>query len=384
MLKFFRLSFLLILVFCSTVRADQAKPVFTQKSFVQLLFQQFAWNQGLPREASDRDYLQILGGKRTFKYEAESAYNVKTDRVTFRNFNLYGPFSGKGWILGVSENTDANLTIHLPFKGEYLIKAVIKGNGFVWSAAGKEFVVNSKSDFFQETVVGRLSLDAGNVFIRVTIPPEGALDYFTISAPDYNPIQPLAGWRFKEPLTALQLAEIVMSVTGGYEKLSSLNGTNSKLILVADSSYQPTNVQPTSSTEFGSYLSSMWLRSDFRGGTVRIPVQVSEIGYYDIFANLMGGVISGDVNGFPFQVNSKPYLEKIRLGMFRLESGDNFITFNLPSMTGIDFIKVVPKDTKNDGILLLSGVKGPPDRMVTREDAELVMKNLVESKMVVR
>lgn len=384
MLKIFNMSFLMVIMISSLVWGEQSKPDFTQKSFVKLLVQRLDWTKGLPPEPSDRDYLQILGGKRTFKYEAESAYNEKTDRVTVRNFNLYGPYTGKGWILGVSENTDTNLTIHVPVNGEYLLKAVIKGSGFIWYAGDRKFVAGSKSDSFQEVEVGRLALGAGKATMRVTIPPGGAFDSFTLSAPDTIPIQPLAGWRFKEPLTALQLAEIMFSITGGYEKLPGMNGKNHKLIPIVDSLYLPTNVQPTSSSEFGDFSSRMWLRSDFRGGSVKIPVQITETGYFELYANLMGGNISGDVNEYPFSVHSKPFLGEIRIGLFRMESGDNFITFNLPPMAGIDCIKIIPKDTKSDDILKLSGVKGPPGRLVTQEDADAVLKAVVESKTVKR
>lgn len=36
-------------------------PLFTQKDFARLIVQQFSWNDGLPKEPSDRDYLMILG-----------------------------------------------------------------------------------------------------------------------------------------------------------------------------------------------------------------------------------------------------------------------------------------------------------------------------------
>lgn len=80
--------------------AEKVETVFTQKNLAHMIVNQFGWGDGLPKEPVDRDYLVILNGRRTFRFEAENAYNPTTDRVTLAEYNLYGPFSGKGWLLG--------------------------------------------------------------------------------------------------------------------------------------------------------------------------------------------------------------------------------------------------------------------------------------------
>lgn len=364
--------------------AAEVKEVFTQKAFVQLMFQRLSWNQGLSKEMSDRDYLQILGGKRTFKYEAESAFNEITDRVTVRTFALYGPFTGKGWISGVSDTTAANFTTLIPIKGEYDLKAVIKGNGFAWNIDDKQYPADSKSDLFREVEIGKMSLKAGVVKIQVSIPPEGAIDSFSFTAPDYSPIQPLTGWRFKEPLIAGQLAEISVSMTGRHEQLPESQQNLSKILSVFESAIIPATAAPTTIAEFGRFTSREWVRSDYRGATIQIPVKNPIAGFYRIRANAMGGRITGSVNEMPFNVLVKPYLENVQLGIFRLEAGDNLITINLPPMGGIDLLELNMKSMNPEDFLALSGIKGPPDRLIPVNEAESVLKTIIDTYPVRR
>lgn len=384
MLHIYRILIVAVIMSTSTLWAAETKEPFTQKSFVQLLFQYLSWDQGLSKESSDREYLQILGGKRTFKYEAENAFNEKADRVTVRSFTLYGPYTGKGWILGVSDTTNAVFTTLLPIKGEFSLKAVIKGNGFTWDVNGKKYVADSKSDVFREIVIGKMYLEAGILKIQVSIPPEGAIDSFTFTAPDNIPVQPFAGWRFKESLTAVQLSEILFSIAGDYDKLREPQQKVTKKLAVSETAIIPPNAAKTVIEEFGRFYSREWVRSDYRGATIQIPVKSSIAGFYGITVNAMGGYIAGSVNETKFEVLAKPYLARVQLGTFRLESGDNLITVNLPSMAGIDLLELNLKSMNPDDLLALSGVKGPPDRTVQRDETESVLKTILVSKPVRR
>lgn len=384
MLHIHRVLIVAFILSTTTLWAAEAKETFTQKSFVQLMLQNLSWNQGLSKESPDREYLQILGGKRTFRYEAENAYNEKTDRVTFRSFTLYGPFSGKGWIMGVSDTTSADFTTLLPIRGEYVLKAVIKGNGFIWDVNGKKNVADSKSDIFREIEIGKMNLEAGIVKILVSIPPDGAIDSFTFTAPDYLPIQPFAGWRFKESLTAGQLAEILVSIAGDQEKLPEPEQKAVKKLAVFESAIIPPTASKTVIEEFGRFYSSEWVRSDYRGATIQLPVKNAIAGFYRITANAMGGLITGSVNEAQFEALAKPYLANVQLGIFRLESGDNLITINLPPMAGIDLLELNMKSMNPVDSLALSRVKGPPERIILRDEAESVLKAIPFSKPVRR
>lgn len=354
--------------------------VFTQKDFARHILQQFSWNSGLPKVPADRDYLQILGGRRTFRYEAENAYNELTDRVTMRDFPLFGSFTGKGWILGVSDTTSTTFTVLLPIAGEYSLKAVIKGNGFVWSIDDKEYRADSKSGNFRETDVAKVALKAGVVTIKVNLPPEGAIDSFSLTAPDHSPIQPLLGWRFKEELTAGRMAEIAVALTNSFSRLPDVGPALSpKPIVVAEKVVLPPTVALTAVSYLGPFTSANWVRADYRGATLQIPVTVAETGYYGLTANVMGETISGTINGTPFKMAAKPYLNRLYLGLHRLESGDNMITITLPPAGGIDTVEFNKKSSAPDDFLRLAGVPGPAERLIAEAEASTLLKSIQDS-----
>lgn len=356
--------------------ADKA-PVFTQKEFARLIMKQLSLSEGLPKETADRDYLLILSGKRTFRYEAENAYNELTDRVTMREFPLFGEFTGKGWILGVSDITDATFTIWLPAAGEYNFKAVIKGDGFVWCIDDKEYRADSKSKKFQEIDVAKVRLKAGVATIKVIIPPDGAIDSFTLTAPDEAPIQPFMGWRFKEGLTAVRMAEIAVSMTNSYAQLPDVEQSSSlKPIAVFDKVVLPPNILPTEIDYLGKFSSAKWVRADFRGATLQIPVAVADAGYYSLTANVMGGDISGKINNISFKLAAKSYLSKTNLGVYRLESGENTLSINLPPMGGIDSVELSKKSTSPDDFMRLAGVRGPIERLIGADEAADLLKSI--------
>lgn len=342
-----------------------------------MIVQQFSWNGGLPKEPADRDYLMILGGKRTFRYEAETAYNDQTDLVTVRDFPLFGAFTGKGWLLGVTDATTSVFTIWLPVEGEYNLKGVIKGSGFVWNIDGKEYRADSKSGNFRETDIGKVTLKAGVVTINVTIPPEGAIDSFSLTAPDHTSIQPFMGWRFKERLTAVRMAEISVAMTNGFARLPDADPTTSPgQIAVFDKTILPLNAAYTTAPYLGLFYSAQWIRADYRGASLKIPFTVAETGYYGLTVNVMGEKISGSINDIPFNLTAKPYLDKLYLGLYRLNAGDNLLLITLPPSGGIDVIELNKKSTEPDGFLRLAGVPGPADRPIEAPEAAALLKSI--------
>lgn len=362
--------------------ADKA-PVYTQKDLSRLILQHFSWNDGLPKEPTDRDYLLILGGKRTFRYEAENAYNELTDRVTVRDFPLFGPFTGKGWILGVSDTTYSTFTVLVPIAGVYDVKAVIKGNGFVWKIDDKEYRADSKSEKFRETDIAKIPLKAGSVTIKLTIPPEGAIDSFSLTAPDYPKIQPFSGWRFRESLTAARMAEVLVAMTNRYTQLPDAGVSASpKPLAVFEKAVLPDTAAPTTIAYLGPFSSAKWVRADYRGATLQIPLTVSEAGFYSLTVNVMGESITGKVNDVPFKLSGKQYLDKLNLGLYRLEAGDNSLSITLPPTGGIDTVEFNRKSSAPDDVLKLTGVPGPADRLIGAEEAVAALKKIQDTFVI--
>ena len=353
--------------------------VFTQKDFARMIVSQFGWADGLPKDPADRDYYVILGGKRTFRYEAENAYNPKTDRVTIRDFNLYGPFTGKGWMLGISQPTTANFTMLVPISGEYTLKGVVRGTGFVWRVGGKEFTGGSADKKFKTVDFGTIALKAGITQASTILPVEGGIDSFSLVANDYRAIQPFAGWRFREPLTAVRLAEVGVSMMDLYQRLPEDHRNPVKPIEVSEAALSPKNVLATEEAFFGPFKSRTWLRATYRGTTLQIPIKIAESGFYIVQARVMGDSISGDVNGTPYSVTGSPVLGVlVDLGLFRLESGDNMVTLKLPPMGGIDTIELTQKDASSVEFMKLGEITGDPDRVVKADEALAYIKTIGE------
>lgn len=373
-------TILFLLAFQSFCWGAAKVPVYTQKDFAKQMLQQFSWSDGLPKEPADRDYLLILGGKRTFRYEAENIFNEQTDRVTVRDFQLFGPFTGKGWIMGVTDTTYSTFTLFVPIAGEYDLKAVIKGDGFVWKVGEKEYLADSKSSNFQETSVAKVKLNAGNVIVKLTIPPNGAIDSFSITAPDHTPIKPFSGWRFKDTLTAVRLAETAVSMTNRFSQLPDAPQVSAPApIAVFEKVPDLKNAEAVTDSFLGPFSSAKWVRADFRGTTLQIPLKVSEAGYYTLILNAMGGELTGKINENEFKIVSKPYLDKVNIGIYRLEAGDNMMTINLPPVGGIDTVEFIRKSLAPADVLRLADVRGPADRLIYSEEATSFLKGILGS-----
>lgn len=359
----------MILAATSANGAGKDAEPFTQKEFARAIIAGFGWGDGLPKEPGDRDYLVILGGKRSFRYEVENAYTPATDNVSMRDSAMFGPFTGRGWLMGIAGTTEATCTVLLPIGGDYAFKAIVKGDGFVWKIGGRELRGGSASGSFREVDLGRITVKPGVLQITVTFPPNGAVDSFAFTAPDHLPIQPFGGWRFREPLTAQRMAETGIAMMNLYGRLPVDQRDAPRIVTAVDTALPTRNVTETSTPYLGTFTSRAWLRANHLGAAIQVPVKTGEAGFYLLRAAVMGERIAGDVNGSPFAVAGKPYLDMTELGLFQLESGDNMLTLNLPPMGGLDRIELTRKSMAPADVMGLAGVTGLPERQVTAGEA---------------
>lgn len=359
-------------------KIEKAPLVFTQKDLAKMIVAQFGWTEGLPKDAADRDYYVILGGKRNFRYEAENSYNPETDMVTIRNFLLYGSFTGKGWMLGISEPTTANFSVLVPISGEYSFKGVVKGNGFVWKIGDKELKGGSAARRFTMVDFGTISVKAGVIKVRTDLPIDGGIDSFSLVAPDYRSIQPFAGWRFREPLTVVRMAEVGVAMMDHYHLLPEDRRNPVKPLEVVDVVQPASNLISTDVKFLGAFSARAWLRANDSGAVIQIPIKIDESGFYNLRARVMGDKINGDVNGVPFLVAGKPYLAMTDFGLFRLEAGDNILTLKLPPLGGIDIVDISQKDSSPAEFMKLAGFTGDPERLVKADEALAYIKQIRE------
>ena len=363
--------------------AEKAPAAITQKDFASMIISELNWADGLPKEPSDRDYLVILGGKRNFNFEAENTHNTLTDNVTVRAFELFGPFNGKGWLMGISETTTAHFTVHIPIGGEFNLKARVKGEGFTWEIGGKRISGGSPFSVFSTVDFGTVSLAPGLLQVTATMPPEGAIDSFTFIAPDHKSIQPFDGWRFKESLTTHRMAEIGVALMNLYGQLPVLANEQVRKISAVDAAQPNKDAAPTDAGFLGHYTSRAWMRANYRGALLEIPVKSAKSGFFIIRARAMGEKLSGSINEVPFSVAGKPYLEMTNFGVFRLEAGDNLIRLQLPSMGGLDVVELTPLDSTPSATCAVVGIPSAPDQQVTSAEA-LRFINLIREKSSVR
>ncbi len=366
----------------TALSAENGSSGFTQRDFGRMIVNQFGWSEGLPKEPTDRDYLVILGGKRIFRFEAEQVYNSQTDNVTLRNYALYGPFSGTGWLMGVSQQTTANFSVMLPMTGEYSLKTVIKGKDFVWKVADRELRGGNSAGNFSEVDLGKIWIKAGPLQIKATIPPEGAIDSFMLVASDHRSIQPFDGWRFNAPLTALQMAQAGVALMDGYSQLPSDPQGKVLRIAAVDAASPNREAAATTANFLGPFTARSWLRAGHLGARLQIPLTVPELGYYELRGRLMGEQLSGSVNGTAFSLKGKPYLDMLNLGLFRLEAGENLLSLKLPPMGGIDVLELSRKSSSPQDVMRLAGVSGSPDRQVSSDEALNYIKTIREKHQV--
>lgn len=378
---FKQLFVILAILICFTVPAragENKQSVFTEKDLARLIVTQFGWGEGLPVEPGDRDFLVILGGRRTFRFEAENSYDSKSDKVTVSDRNNFGPFTGKGWLLGSKEKTNATFAVNIPLGGEYTLKAVVKGDGFVWNLGDKEYQAGSNSGGFKEVVIGTMSIKPGTTVMKVALPPKGGIDSISFAAPDYLPVQPIIGWRFREPLKAGQLAEVGMSLMNLYGQLPKQKQDITKSVAAVDVAIPNQDIEKTRISYLGPFSSQGWLRAQFRGAVIQMPVKMNETGYYGLRARVMGQRIEGDVNGINFSVAGKNYLDMTELGVFRLESGENMLTIKLPSKGGLDMVEFTLRSKSAGDFMKLSGLSGSPDRLIGADEAQMYIRTIFE------
>jgi hypothetical protein len=362
------------------VSGEQPKPAVTegavtQGEFAARLVDALGWRTGLPKEPKEKDYLAILSGKRNFRFEAEETYNATTDNVTIRGYSLYGAFSGQGWLSGVADATEAHFTVFIPRDGEYLFKVAAKGDDQKWSLAGRDFTVSVKG--LSEAVAGTVHLRPGSHIVTAVIPPEGGVDYLAFEAPAQTAIEPLGGWRFAAPLKMGDVAEVAAALLGLDRLLPDDTSAAPLLVSVADVALFPPSVQPTTIGYLGTFLSKSWVRADFRGARLEIPLKIKALAVYSIRARYLGELFSAELDGEKLGRPGKPYLDWVELGLFRLAIGERKLVVQLPPSGGIDMVELRRKKSSPADYMALEGLTGDPAAVVDRAALDHLLLSLV-------
>ncbi len=380
MKKFICLLAVLMSSFTVSHAADMkagVNPV-TQLDFAARLIDNFGWSEGLPDKPSERDYLAVLNGKRSFKFEAEDIFDQKTDPLSVRDYNIFGDFTGRGWIHGMPVPSAVHFSVFLPLSGKYTVTAAAKGFEQLWSVAGRAFKVNA-TQRLKDLLIGQVLIPPGRLEFNAVIPPDGGIDYILFTAPSLAPIEPVSGWNFTAPITRGQLAEVRGALIGNEHLLPDDKLYKARLISPAALNSLPPGVQITESQVHGKPLSQKWVRAGQAPVTLNIPFEAEKPGVYRVRVRYFGAPLMAGFGSRGVTVESKPYLEWVDLGAFRLTKSEHVLQLHLPSSGGVDQVEITRKLSSVTDYLALAGLAGNPDENILPDDLDGIMKSLQEA-----
>lgn len=377
------LAIMTLLVLSATVgdavagsKPDTSAQEVTQRDFVRMLVSAFKWDKGLPEKPADKDYLAILGGRRSMHFEAEEFYSAKTDNATVMNYELYGPFSGNGWVSGVALPTTVHFKLFIPLEGEYALNVVSKGDGQIWSAGGKKLKVTGKH--LREEVAGKVHLKAGEQEISVELPPEGAVDSFSLQAPQLAAIEPLDGWRLDAPLTLGAFAEIAGSLLSWEKAITEDSEYKPLNVEIAKAASIPQGAQATTIDYLGRFEAEKWVRAGRSGARVVVPLIITDSAPYQLKVRFLGEAVAAELDGKRIEKAGKPFLDWVDLGVTRLKRGAHTLILRLPPNGGVDILNLVKLKSSPQDYMKLVGIEGTPDDRVSPSRAERLLTSLAE------
>ncbi|WP_298270804.1 hypothetical protein [Geobacter sp.] len=356
--------------------AGEGPSTVTQGELAVRLVTELGLEKGLPEKPKPADYLAVLGGNRHFRFEAEDVYDVEGDSVSVKNYPLYGPFTGKGWVSGLAVPASVRFTVFLPRAGEYRLKVSSRGDGQLWRAGGEEFRV-STGGTLREAVVGSVSLKAGTQVISVQLPPEGGVDWIALEADDLPALEPLGGWRFDAPLTWGAMAEVFAPLLGLEEKMPFDKAGSPRPVAVHAAAHLPDGVTVTTASFLGPFTPPKWTRAGAGGAVIEVPLVIEAAGVYELRVRLLGEPVVIDFDGRRFERPGKPFLVWHDLGIMRLREGRHLLTLTLPPLGGADVVEILKRKSSPADYLEIVGLKGAPRTSVTRAAYEEALKGVL-------
>lgn len=370
----FILALLAVRVSAATVKAPEAP---TQQVFAKQLIEVLGWGEGLPEKPQDRDLLTILSGKRSFRFEAEDHYDQKYDAVSVRNYPLFGAFSGSGWVHGTTVRTAVHFKLFIPVEGKYLFKVTAKGDDQLWSIAGKAFKLDSGTSL-KESAVGEVTLNAGVLEFNAVIPPSGAIDSFSLTAPDLRPIEPVNGWDFAALLTPETVNETAAVLLNLENRLPEDSTFQKTVIEAATATTLPPEAILTDNQVYGKTLAARWVRLPQKEATVSLPFKAEQTAVYTLKVRTLGEKLIAGFDNITALYQGKPYLDWVDIGAFKLEKGMHAINIHLPAAGGIDALEVGKKLTSAKDYATLTKLDLPRNRGLKTAEMDTVLKVLQE------
>lgn len=383
-LKRLIVSFLLVTLGMTPVLAEEVtvaekaaidpNAVVTQREFATKLIQEL--NLGsMPNKVKDIHLQNVLSGRRTLVVEAEEHYDKKRDRITLRTYNTLGAFSGKGWLGASADPTSVTFKARIPLAGIYQVKVRAAGNGQIWSIGGKAIKVDS-GPRLKEVDLGTVILDAELAIFTVALPPDGAVDAITFTAPDLHRIEPTAGWQFDAPLTYGVVAEAAVMILKNSLPLVNDAAKQPVIIPVAGNAALPSKVSMVTDQIYGRFIGEGWFRTSYAPAKLELPFQVDLPAFYGVRVLWMGDLMLGTLDGIPVEGKGKKFLDWVDVGIYHLAKGKHQMRIDLPPAAGISAVELTTKVSGEAACLKLLGWQHPAAEQVKAGNLAALIKDI--------
>lgn len=332
------MSRLLLLAFAFLLLVSWSHPALaalTQRQWMQSLVEVMGWSYGLPDEPEDADYLTILDGNRSFRFEAEAIYDHQ-DIVTVSKLRTFGPFDGSGWVAGISTPTPLRLHFLLPLAGSYRVHAKLRGGEHRFQIGQDRIAVAGKNRW-SLVDLGTVPLAAGPQQIEDLLPPDGGLDSIDLDAPPLRAIQPRHGWNPAAPLTGTELAVTSLTLLGVEDALPATAPT---LHSEAEDAVNLGQARISAKGFLGVPSGGRWVRAGAEPTTVTLAFKVPAGGVYRLSLRALGpGQLNVRLDGHErFSVTAKAAFRDFLLGSRYLTAGDHRLEIDLPARGGVDLL----------------------------------------------
>jgi len=371
-MKHLFLTIVLLATLVIPSRAEEApgSSTPTQAELVYGLVEGLGWSFGLPDQPDINNYLVILNGQRTWRFEYEDIYVPSANApIAPKEIKSFGPFSGKVWQRAPARDVETDISFLLPISGTYEIRASLTQPGYTFKIDDTELTADGERNF-SEVVFGSAELTAGSHDAKVTIPARGGIDYLLLSAPPTTSIAPVGGWLPDKELTSADLA-VVVSRTLELEPF--LRPQPDELVIEAEAAPSPEHTTECDDCYQGP-MTGEWLRTDILPAPYTHLFEVDQAGVYDLSLSILAkSPVSGSINGkYAFTISPLPYFTVVPAGTVYLEKGTNQIDIELPPRAGLDRFILKPRESAPDDYLRLTGLG--PDPQPSREQLDRVLQ----------
>ena len=349
------ISAILCSLFFSTlpVAVEAAEQTLTQRDWMINLVDTLGYSFGLPDTPQDADYIKLLEGGRSFRFEAET-YRHPDDLVAINDFTSFGEFSGTGWVSAISAPTKLRINFLLPHSGTYHLFARVRLPGHILMLDGQKWEINENSPKFQRVDLGEATLVAGLKELVVAMPANGSIDYIEFLAPPLTAIMPLSGW---EPDALLTYADLAVTTIRALELQNLLPLHGDKILIEAEESSEVKTFN-TDQRHLGEPHGGFWLRSGASGGIITLPFPVETGAVYTLNLIAAGSrSLIGTLDAVEaWQADFPPYLKENAIGTWYLSSGRHELKIELPPRGGIDLLTLLKRRSTAADYQILAGL----------------------------